>query len=263
VKRSFLVGIAALSLLTACGGASTGLSGASAQTSSGSPSPSSTGSSNSVPPFPKAAAQQAAASALLTVSDFPAGWSTSPSSNSAGSAKYDQQFAACLHAPVSVFQKSGPDTAEADSPDFNSPEDTNASASETISIETTASIDEGFRVLKSPNLPGCATTALTAYFKVSLAKQAATEHATIGQATTGQLSFPSIGEDTVAISVTVPVTVKGFTITEYVDLIYVRRRNAEIEMEFSNTESPFDVRSAETITRKAYKQLLSVHIPKA
>lgn len=63
----------------------------------------------SVPAFPKAAAQQAARSALLTVNDFAAGWSTSPSNDdSSDDAKVDQQMATCLHAPSSVLGSSVP-----------------------------------------------------------------------------------------------------------------------------------------------------------
>jgi hypothetical protein len=217
---------------------------------------------SAAPTFPRAAAQAAASSALLTVGDFPAGWNTSPDDASGPTDKFTRQFAGCLRAPIDLFQ-AGPDNVQKDSPDFNSPDDTDASVSESISVATTAQMDQATAVLHQSNLTGCATTAFSGLIKSSIAKEAASEHLSVGNATVGQLSFPKLGQDTVGLSVTLPVSGEGIEISAYLDVVYVKYRNAQIELEFEDVESPFDISTAESIAHKAYRKLRGVSIPKA
>lgn len=245
-------------LLSACGGGGSNATHPSLATARNSPGPSSSGS-----PFPKTAALHAARSALLAVSDLPAGWSTSAASHSNDETAFDARLASCLHVSPTLVGSAGADGAHADSPDFNSPDDTNATVSETVSIDTAPRVNSGFAVLRSPRLPGCFDSLVGPYLKQELAKDPSTASASLGQVSTGQLSFPQLGEDSVAFRSTIPFSIQGQTASVYIDVVFARSRNAVMQLSFEDVLSPFDTVTAEHIARRAYRKLTTTAIPTA
>jgi hypothetical protein len=61
----------------------------------------------------------------------------------------------------------------------------------------------------------------------------------VGQSTAGQMSFPSYGSKSIAYQVKIPVTLKSFPATVYLDEIIVIEGRAAVAMSFQATVSPF------------------------
>ncbi|HWA65868.1 MAG TPA: hypothetical protein VG899_05810 [Mycobacteriales bacterium] len=251
--------IASSFAVAACGGSSSGGSGSA---SSSTAPQSSTPASATSAAFDKPASRAAAERALLTTSDFPAGWTSSPSDNS-DNAKQDAQLAACLHVSPSTFGAPGPDGVEVDSPDFAPPGNTGADVSETVDVGTTAKADTEFGVLSSAKLPGCLDTVMGPFLKQSLAKDPSTRSAKIGTPKTTHLAFPSLGDETDAFTFTVPFQIEGQTATVYIDFVFIRNQNSGVELSFTSIEQPYDLSSAQTIARKALAKLIAAKIPSA
>lgn len=202
--------------------------------------------------------QHLATSALLTVADFPSGWSTSKDDNSGDSEKLDAAVAKCAGIPQGLLGSPDATGGDADSPDFNSPDDTDASVSETVIIDQSSKIDQGFAALRSPKLPGCFDKLLGPYLEVEIAKDPSEKGLKVGDVTAGDLSFPAIGQDTIAKSYTVAVTADGDSATAYLSEVYVRHDNAVAELSFQDVFSPFDTDTAKSIARKAYIKLTAL-----
>jgi hypothetical protein len=241
-----------------------GCSGGGAGSSASSSAPSARTSSG--PPFPKAAAQAAAQQALLTISDFPAGWSTSKddSADDNSDKRFDQQLADCLHAPAGLLHSGGAQSADADSPDFDSP-DGDTTISESVSVAQSDRVDQLFTVLKQDNATDCISTTVNAYLKDQLAKtdDPDVKDATIGHVEVGQLSAGHYGDDTVAMRATLPVSAKGLTLKVYLDLLFIRHANSSAFLTFVNEGTPVDPATTDKYAQLATDKLTRTTIPTA
>lgn len=246
-------------IVAGCGGGGSASSGASSSGSSDTHT-------SSGPPFPKAAAQTAAQQALLTISDFPSGWSTSKdgSGNDSSDKKFDQKLADCLHAPAGLLGQGGANSADADSPDFDSP-DGDTTISETVSVAQADRVDQLFTVLKQNNATECLSTTFNDYLKQELAKTNDPEvkQATIGQIQVGQLSTGHYGDDTVAMRATLPVTAKGLTVNVYLDLLFVQHDNAVASLTFESEGTPVDSPTTDKYAQLATDKLTRTTFPTA
>lgn len=246
--------VASSALLAACGGSS---SGGSSTTTSTPPTASSSSSSS----FDKAAATSAAQGALLTLSDLPASWTSSPADNSQNK-QLDTNLANCLGVDPNEFGDPGPDGASAHSPDFSPPGNSNSSVSESIDVASSSLIDQRFSVVESSKLPDCFDSVMGTYLKQQLAKQPSTRAATLGTPVTKTLNFTKLGDGTVAYGITIPFQIQGQQASVYIDLVFIRSSSTTgIEMFYSNILSPFDLSTAESIAQKAFSKVSSANIP--
>jgi hypothetical protein len=226
---------------------------------SGSPtaSPSAGAGSGTPSPFSTRATRKADSAALLTIADFPPGWSTSSNGGSGGfnTKRLGQTLGRCLGVPPSVFT-GGSDQVEVDSPEFDAPNGRDHSVDESIDSGSPAEMAAEYRTLHLAAFPRCMTTAIEPILKSALGKQAAKHHVTIGHTTIGQLSVPALGQDTLGFRVTVPLMVRRvITVPIYVDLVFARDSSSDVVMSFMSLATPFRASLADELTKLAYQKL--------
>ena len=195
----------------------------------------------------KAAAQAAS----LTLSDFPAGWTSKPPSNNSNpSQDISAQLAKCLGVSQAELSKA---PARYDSPDFSDSR-SNDTASNTVSYRATAADNQSsFAVVSSPKVPGCLTTAVGAVIDQAIAhptnpSDTLPAGASIGTATVSQMSFPQFGDKSVAYQLKVPISYQSLSIDAYVDVIYAMKGRAGVSMFFEGVDTPFPIDQAQHYT---------------
>jgi hypothetical protein len=199
---------------------------------------------------------------VLRINDFPTGWSTSPDdSDNSDSKKQDAELAHCLNVPLGeISGPAGKDEAEVDTPDFNAPGG-NPSTSEDVSISTTHEETQEMNVLSQSSASGCLSTYLNELLKMELSSDKSTKGVTVGHLTVGNVSFPTLGDQTVAFRASVPISGEGISISVYVDPIFMRLGNASVAMFYVSEGSPFDPAMEVSTARKAMKKLREAHVP--
>jgi hypothetical protein len=181
----------------------------------------------------------AAQAAALKLSDFPPGWTSSPQTNPTGSGSVGGQLAKCLGVSESQVSKA---PAYYDSPDFSDPNNNTVSSNigyRPTSGEWTAAFD----LISSPKTPDCLAKAVTGVVNYALqhppSGSTVPAGLSIGQATAGEMSFPTYGDKSIAYQVKIPVTLKSFPATVYLDEIIAIKGRSGVDMSFQATVTPF------------------------
>jgi hypothetical protein len=198
--------VSVCALVGACGGGSSNITVSSSPGRTTAPSLTTVPAQTTVPGQDLAGDRALANHAVLTASDLPAGWKAGPHKASTDGPNIDKLMSDCLQVSSALFSDS---TVKADSPDFTSPDGTQVHNS--VSIEATvAQIQTPFAVFTRPEMVGCLQKAMTAElnytFSHNINGSPPPSDVTIGQATVEKQSFPTIGDGTVAYSVTIPMT---------------------------------------------------------
>lgn len=156
------------------------------------------------------AAVKGAKKALIVVSDFPAGWTTSPSGNTSSSHLGVVQVAACLGVSAKEVTYNPP---QANSPNFNQ-NSAGLSAGDDVEIFPNATVvNQQFDLYSAIRAPTCFAQAFnTPSVKAAFAKQLGTG-VTIGKVTSARLARPRVHDRATALSVTIPIKHGGTTIT--------------------------------------------------
>lgn len=189
-----------------------------------------------------AADKAAAQAALWKLSDFPTGWTSQPQTQDSSNQKIDAQISSCLGATVSFLQQSGP--ASASSPDFG--DTNNDTASEQVVVQSSVSrLSADFALVKSDRFPRCFAQAVNTFIKGEIAHPSDPTNtlpagATIGKVTISSMSFPAIGDQSLAYRVTLPISFKGLDIPFYVDLIAAQKGRSVAAMTFTAASNGFD-----------------------
>ena len=170
----------------------------------------------------------------LRISDFPAGWTSTPHQESKDDPGMGKQFSDCMGLPV---DKLIPDSESVDSPDFH----TGSGADEkevqnSVGIGSADDVDKAFDILASDKLPQCFKEALDA----SLKKQPGLENATVGAAKVEPLSVGEFGEKTIAYRVSVTVSARGISLDVYIDFVFIKVGNVGIMLSTQSLSQPFD-----------------------
>lgn len=217
--------VAAGVVLAACGGSSTAGGGSSGAFASN-----------------RVADQAASTAAVLKLSDFPTGWTSSARSQDPSVPGVDRQLAQCLHVSVALLNQSDP--SNVDSPDFN---DANgATVDDSVSFApSTSDSQKAFTALSQPQVPQCLSSALNSYIAYSLAhpknsSDTVPPGVSIGSVVVTHEPFPTVGSTTVAYRVIVPVKAAGQQLSIYVDFVVsVQGRGGSI-LTAENIGSPLD-----------------------
>jgi hypothetical protein len=243
-----LAALVSAAALGACGGSSSGGSG------DANTQPASTASSGD---FDKAAAQQQAQAALLTVDDLPDGWTSTPSDDSdEDNQEVQGQLADCVGVDASIFADDGPDKAMAQSDEFASPENgRTGSFTEEVDVESSDRVAKDFEVVNSDKLTGCLETVFGAFLKQKFAEDPQTKDAQVGDVTAERGGIPTYGDESVGIEITVPFSIAGTDAKVIIDMVFVRVGNAVAELSFQNTFQAFPTQAAAAITAKAAEKL--------
>lgn len=160
----------------------------------------------------RAAAVAQARKSLIVRSDFPSGWTTSPSDDS-NSTLGDAQVAACLGVPVSVINYNPP---SAYSPEFDYAS-TDASVDDNVSVyPNEKTLTQQYALWSSARTPACFAKAFnTPSVKRTFEKQIG-PGTVLGTTTARWLPKPNVGDQVTALELSVPFTANGksFVISE-------------------------------------------------
>jgi len=222
--------------LAGCGGSSSAFRSHTA----GKPAPGNLRSGHSQRSRSQIAADRAVgAKALLRLADFPAGWTGSVRHREASPPKLEQEVAACLHVSSSAVNESDP--AEVRSPDFKHAG--GAEISNSVTVTPTPSIAaEEFSVFAKPETARCLRKGVEQELRYTLSHGSAGRRlptgVSFGRATVEQMSFPAIGDQTVAYRVGVSISAKTIHLPLYFDAVLVRAGRAEISLSFAGVLLP-------------------------
>jgi hypothetical protein len=204
--RVIFVALALPLLIAACSSSSKASSGTTPTTPATPTSPPVTSAPAPTAPAQNVEADKArAAAASLKLSDFPAGWTSSPSTATNGPSGLKAQVAKCLG--VSESNLTDP-PASYDSPDFNDPN--NNTISDTVGYRATpADQDAPFAVVSSDKVPACLGTAFTKVINDAIKhptnpSDTLPEGVTVGTPTVSPMSFPQFGDKSTAYRTTSP-----------------------------------------------------------
>ena len=196
-----------------------------------------------------------AQAALLTLADFPAGWSEVPTGDETdGDAA--NKLAACV-GRESILDVGG---AKASTGDFTDPEG-NVTISQQVGIAET--VDEAaaqLAGLEEPGVTACIQEATRELF-ADLIENPPTpadslpEGAAIGEVTFGRLNVSPVGEQLVAYRLTVPISVEAFTIDFYLDLVFVRQARSVANLQFGSPLEPYATEELDRIVALAASRL--------
>ena len=179
------------------------------------------------------------ARALLRLGDFPAGWTASVRHKEASPPKLEQEVAACLHVSPSAVNESDP--AEVRSPDFKHAG--GAEISNSVTVTPTPSVAAGeFSVFAKPETARCLRSGVEQELRYTLRHGSAGRKipggVSFGRATVEQMSFPAIGDQTVAYRVGVSISARSIHLPLYFDAVLVRAGRAEISLSFAGVLLP-------------------------
>jgi len=239
--------VSVCALVGACGGGSSNITVSSSPARTTAPSLTTVPAQTTVPGQDLAGDRALANHAVLTASDLPAGWKAGPHKASTDGPNIDKLMSDCLQVSSALFSDS---TVKADSPDFTSPDGTQVHNS--VSIEATvAQIQTPFAVFTRPEMVGCLQKAMTAElnytFSHNINGSPPPSDVTIGQATVEKQSFPTIGDGTVAYSVTIPMTAAGTHLNVYAYFVLIAKGRAGISLDVESIGSPFAIETTQQL----------------
>lgn len=147
--------------------------------------------------------------ALVVLSDFPSGWTTTPYSNSGGSPGL-KQVAACLHVPISVVNYNPP---EANSPNFN---DTVLDLQVQDSIDVFPNVKiatQQFDLFAASKSLSCFLEVFNSPALKAMLTREIGKGSTVGTITGTALPKPVPDNESSSFVIRVPATYKGVTLT--------------------------------------------------
>ena len=181
--------------------------------------------------------QAAADAALLTLSDFPAGWSEAPADDEdEDTTELDERFAECFG--IEADSEGIIDTeAEASTGDFTDPnEDTTISHGVNVAA-TEEELTAAFGTFASDDLPACLTDAYNDALLGSLGDEVP-DDVEIGDVTVARLNITPTGDQTSALRINVPISSSGFGIDAYFDVVFTRVGRSGSALFFESFFSP-------------------------
>lgn len=175
-------------------------------------------------------AEKLATSMLLRLTDFPTGWRAQPSEDEEGCAGVEE-----------LTERYGA-LAKVDSDDFVHGEAAQVGSGSALFNDAETGREalnylEG--AIQSDEFEECLNDYLG---------EQADENVTFGDVQVGQVSFPSLGDRSSAWEVAIPVESQGFSLTAYVDAVYILDSNALSAVVFSDVGSPPDERLREDLS---------------
>jgi hypothetical protein len=199
-----------------------------------------------------AADKAAAEAASLKLADFPAGWTSQPSSSSTAT-NNDEKMKADLYKCLGVTEASMTHSpASYDSPDFADSDDHTASS--TVGYRaTSADQQKAFEPLSDPKFSGCLSSTFAALMDEAIkhptdTKDTIPEGVTLGKTTVSPMSFPQFGDKSVAYQVEIPISYKGLDFNEFLGAVFAIKGRADVSMTFESSGDPFPVDQAQHYT---------------
>lgn len=182
-----------------------------------------------------------AAAMLLTIDDFPPGWEEGPpDEDDESNDDIQADLADCLGIDPDEIDPDNPDAA---SPTFESSDDERVGVRVAFTPSSDAASDT-VDVLADDDAPACYGDAVRSAIAEGLATEGAPDGVEFGDPTFERLSFPSLGDESVAFRATVPFSARGVDVELYIDYTVVRVGRIGITATFQSLFSPFDENEA-------------------
>jgi len=183
-----------------------------------------------------------ARAANLRLSDFPAGWTATANPESSSGQGVDKDLASCLKTNAAAFAQSAP--TRVSSPEFGDTSHDMASSSITY-LASTSEAETGIALFQQPTAAACLQTVVTATVSQVLAHPTNPSETlplgmALGSPMVAPLSFPTLGNQSVAYRVTIPITGSSLSLSLYVDLVIAQKGRAIALLTFVGALSPFD-----------------------
>ncbi len=197
----------------------------------------------------RAADEAAAATMVLMLADFPAGWeSTPPEEENPDDDRFDAELAECLGVDLSVIQGNNP---KAESPTFTSPNDEEVTSEVTFTATPEDAI-EALAVRRGPEALSCYEDTIGAQIEDAVANppegEETPDNLELGDPTINEMSFGAFGDESIAFRVTIPLSADGFNVDLYIDVVNVRVGRVGVTTTFQSVLSPFDTEEAARLT---------------
>jgi hypothetical protein len=210
-----------------------------------------------VPAQDVAADAAAAEAALLTLSDFPAGWSEVPAEDDEeddSSDEMGERTKECFGSSTDTDIVSNETRARTG--EFTDPAD-DSTVTQGVSLGSTVELTEDYMAAGSADgVAACLTIVFREGYAELLEDAEEMQDAELGEITVGALNVGEVGEDTFAYRITIPITVQGFTVDFVFDLVAVRVGRSVSSLVFGST---FDPTPTERITE--YTTLAASRLP--
>ncbi len=161
--------------------------------------------------------------ALIVKSDFPSGWTASPSGGNSDSPNIDlSDLAKCLGVAKSVVNYNAP---EADSPSFND-NSTGQSVQDEVDVFPSAKIAaQQFESFASSRTPGCIQQFFNEASSKALMAKDVGKGAKVGNSTAVGLATPVASNQSTALKILIPISYKGTKITIVIELVTIMSKS--------------------------------------
>jgi hypothetical protein len=201
------------------------------------------GSTKKVDPAADLALAKAAA---LTAADLPSYFAKPFQQSSDIPVSVKKNFAKCLNVAVTIFDDI-PGAQKVHSPDFTK---NSASVSSSVEIDPkTSDVDKGWNELTKPGIARCLERLFQAAVKLS-----APSGVTFGATTVTKFDV-AVGSRSVGYAAKFSATSQRTAVVFYVDLVFVARDRAGIEVDASNVGQPFDRATEIALARTMYDRI--------
>jgi hypothetical protein len=186
--------------------------------------------------------KKVADAAVLKLTDFPSGWTEGPPPDETDDA--NDPFTKCLGSEAKELEANT--SAEAESADFERGEGTTASSFVAV-LKSEDNGTSAMDVLGSQKLKDCFNQALADELETTAGAE---EGVTIGEATLKEASFGTVGDETVAMQLSVPVSAEAIEIVFYADLVFFREGRSIGGLFLGNLETPFPSSEGQELAKK-------------
>jgi hypothetical protein len=180
----------------------------------------------------------AAQTALLTLEDFPVGWSEVPREDDDSNEALLERVYECLGPEAAGLFKS---EAKVESGNFTNTDDAER-INHSVVLAPTEDIAAAYIISGSSD---GVTECLTTVYREELGKLAEENEdsspAEMGEVTVGQLNVGQIGDDRFAYRITVPFSANGFTLNVVADFVAIRVGRSTAGLNFQSTFEPTSI----------------------
>jgi hypothetical protein len=170
--------------------------------------------------------------ALLTINDFPPGWTESPDAASSSTPNLSKYGTVCSRLQRAADRAKKLQSVRRESSDFNQGEIDSINNSAAV-FRTAAAARTAFDIMERPAVAGCLKKAVTARLKRSAAASGVRYTARIGK-----LFLPPVGDASTAYEFVISVKARNVTLAVYLDLQLVQVGRTGLTFSFEGQLSP-------------------------
>lgn len=227
MTRDFRLGPPTLLItaVLALGGCSSDSADADAPESDAPQATSDNGGDTGAPSEPDPQDQRIAEAALLTLKDFPAGWEAVAPEDEDDERAGQEKIAECVG--VEYDDLYDDTNAEATSPDFTN--ELEEELSVTVSVGDEDRSERAFEIATRPEFRECLAEGMNDEIKAN-AEADSSKGVEVGDVSVNELSFPSLGDESLAFRMTIPISASGLDLDAVIDFVGVRVGRAQTHL---------------------------------